>query len=246
MGCSLGVSFYLYRYLCFIYLKKHLATLWWICKYLCDDYYVLAFQLECREEKEPPSTLMWTLFLLAQVFLLSHRWLVFSHFLYTVLSATLFRDFMLVQHYDRRGRYDIALTKIDEAIEHTPTVIDLYSVKVCCTYVDSGFIPILLIHPMAAFLFSVLVYHLLIYSNIQHFILLLRRLTIPFCLNSRWLLHLCFFFFLFFSFWYGNITSSVIWKCVEEGQALLRWCTKLVKSNQEPNSLTKLTPSQKG
>ncbi|XP_034696191.1 N-terminal acetyltransferase A complex auxiliary subunit NAA15 isoform X1 [Vitis riparia] len=51
-----------------------------------------------REEKEPPSTLMWTLFLLAQ-------------------------------HYDRRGRYDIALTKIDEAIEHTPTVIDLYSVK---------------------------------------------------------------------------------------------------------------------
>ena len=46
---------------------------------------------------------------------------------------------MLVQHYDRRGQYDIALTKIDEAIEHTPTVIDLYSVKVCCTYVDSGF-----------------------------------------------------------------------------------------------------------
>ncbi|EEF44685.1 NMDA receptor-regulated protein, putative [Ricinus communis] len=51
-----------------------------------------------RAEKEPPSTLMWTLFFLAQ-------------------------------HYDRRGQYDIALTKIDEAIEHTPTVIDLYSVK---------------------------------------------------------------------------------------------------------------------
>ncbi|KAI4331230.1 hypothetical protein MLD38_029435 [Melastoma candidum] len=51
-----------------------------------------------REEREPPSTLMWTLFLLAQ-------------------------------HYDRRGRYDDALSKIDEAIEHTPTVIDLYSVK---------------------------------------------------------------------------------------------------------------------
>ncbi|XP_043702732.1 N-terminal acetyltransferase A complex auxiliary subunit NAA15 isoform X2 [Telopea speciosissima] len=51
-----------------------------------------------RQEKEPPSTLMWTLFLLAQ-------------------------------HYDRRGQYDIALTKIDEAINHTPTVIDLYSVK---------------------------------------------------------------------------------------------------------------------
>ncbi|XP_039124680.1 N-terminal acetyltransferase A complex auxiliary subunit NAA15 [Dioscorea cayenensis subsp. rotundata] len=51
-----------------------------------------------RSEKEPPSTLMWTLFLLAQ-------------------------------HYDRRGQHDVALAKIDEAIEHTPTVIDLYSAK---------------------------------------------------------------------------------------------------------------------
>ncbi|KAK4428066.1 N-terminal acetyltransferase A complex auxiliary subunit NAA15 [Sesamum alatum] len=51
-----------------------------------------------RVDKEPPSTLMWTLFYLAQ-------------------------------HYDRRGQYDVALRKIDEAIEHTPTVIDLYSVK---------------------------------------------------------------------------------------------------------------------
>lgn len=51
-----------------------------------------------REEKEPPSTLLWTLFFLAQ-------------------------------HYDRRGQYDVAISKIDEAIEHTPTVIDLYSVK---------------------------------------------------------------------------------------------------------------------
>ncbi|OUZ99684.1 Tetratricopeptide repeat-containing domain [Macleaya cordata] len=51
-----------------------------------------------RAEKEPPSTLMWTLFLLAQ-------------------------------HYDRRGQYETALAKIDEAIEHTPTVIDLYLVK---------------------------------------------------------------------------------------------------------------------
>ncbi|KAK7261867.1 hypothetical protein RIF29_28190 [Crotalaria pallida] len=51
-----------------------------------------------RDEKEPPSTLMWTLFLLAQ-------------------------------HYDRRGQYEIAISKINEAIEHTPTVIDLYSVK---------------------------------------------------------------------------------------------------------------------
>nr|GMC73322.1 N-alpha-acetyltransferase 15, NatA auxiliary subunit-like [Ipomoea batatas]GMC74948.1 N-alpha-acetyltransferase 15, NatA auxiliary subunit-like [Ipomoea batatas] len=49
-------------------------------------------------DKEPPSTLMWTLFYLAQ-------------------------------HYDRRGQYDLALLKIDEAIEHTPTVIDLYLVK---------------------------------------------------------------------------------------------------------------------
>lgn len=48
--------------------------------------------------KEAPSTLMWTLFLLAQ-------------------------------HFDRRGQHEHALTKIDEAIEHTPTVIDLYSVK---------------------------------------------------------------------------------------------------------------------
>ncbi|KAL6559856.1 N-alpha-acetyltransferase 16, NatA auxiliary subunit [Orobanche gracilis] len=51
-----------------------------------------------RMEKEPPSTLVWTLFYLAQ-------------------------------HYDRRGHYEVALKKIDEAIEHTPTVIDLYSVK---------------------------------------------------------------------------------------------------------------------
>ncbi|XP_071713838.1 N-terminal acetyltransferase A complex auxiliary subunit NAA15-like [Rutidosis leptorrhynchoides] len=51
-----------------------------------------------RSEKEPPSTLMWILFYLAQ-------------------------------HYDRRGLYDIALAKIDEAMQHTPTVIDLYSVK---------------------------------------------------------------------------------------------------------------------
>ncbi|CAO2179205.1 unnamed protein product [Urochloa humidicola] len=49
-------------------------------------------------QKEPPSTLLWTLFLISQ-------------------------------HYDRRGQYDIALSKIDEAISHTPTVIDLYSVK---------------------------------------------------------------------------------------------------------------------
>ncbi|KAI7993585.1 N-terminal acetyltransferase A complex auxiliary subunit NAA15, partial [Camellia lanceoleosa] len=44
-------------------------------------------------------------------------------------STMLWTLFYLVQHYDRRGQYDIALAKIDEAIEHTPTVIDLYSVK---------------------------------------------------------------------------------------------------------------------
>ncbi|XP_071691974.1 N-terminal acetyltransferase A complex auxiliary subunit NAA15-like [Rutidosis leptorrhynchoides] len=49
-------------------------------------------------EKEPPSTLVWTLFYLAQ-------------------------------HFDRRGQHDIALAKIEEAMQHTPTVIDLYSVK---------------------------------------------------------------------------------------------------------------------
>ncbi|KAK4375423.1 hypothetical protein RND71_006100 [Anisodus tanguticus] len=36
---------------------------------------------------------------------------------------------LVKSHYDRCGQYDIALVKIDEAIEHTPTVIDLYSVK---------------------------------------------------------------------------------------------------------------------
>ncbi|ONK76623.1 uncharacterized protein A4U43_C03F30260 [Asparagus officinalis] len=36
---------------------------------------------------------------------------------------------LISQHYDRRGQHDIALAKIDEAIEHTPTVIDLYSTK---------------------------------------------------------------------------------------------------------------------
>eukprot|EP00252_Welwitschia_mirabilis_P024175 TRINITY_DN7068_c0_g2_i1.p1 TRINITY_DN7068_c0_g2~~TRINITY_DN7068_c0_g2_i1.p1 ORF type:complete len:915 (+),score=223.86 TRINITY_DN7068_c0_g2_i1:244-2988(+) len=48
--------------------------------------------------KEQPSTLLWTLFLLAQ-------------------------------HYDIRGKHELAINKIDEAIAHTPTVIDLYLVK---------------------------------------------------------------------------------------------------------------------
>ncbi|XP_039045865.1 N-terminal acetyltransferase A complex auxiliary subunit NAA15-like [Hibiscus syriacus] len=44
-------------------------------------------------------------------------------------STFLWILFFLAQHYDRRGQYDVALSKIDEAIQHTPTVIDLYSVK---------------------------------------------------------------------------------------------------------------------
>ncbi|VAH77585.1 unnamed protein product [Triticum turgidum subsp. durum] len=44
--------------------------------------------------------------------------------------STLMWTLLLVsQHYDRRSQYDIALDKIDEAILHTPTVIDLYSIK---------------------------------------------------------------------------------------------------------------------
>ncbi|CAN4086801.1 unnamed protein product [Withania somnifera] len=44
-------------------------------------------------------------------------------------STLMWTLFYSAQHYDRRGQYDIALTRIDEAIEHTPTVIDLYTVK---------------------------------------------------------------------------------------------------------------------
>ncbi|KAH0434372.1 hypothetical protein IEQ34_026832 [Dendrobium chrysotoxum] len=55
-----------------------------------------------RDTKEPPSTLLWILFLLSQ---------------------------HMSQHYERRGQHDLALVKIDEAIKHTPTVIDLYSIK---------------------------------------------------------------------------------------------------------------------
>lgn len=45
----------------------------------------------------------------------------------------------LIQHFDRRGQYEMALSKIDEAIEHTPTVIDLYSVKVCFDHLLENF-----------------------------------------------------------------------------------------------------------
>ncbi|ONM37065.1 Ulp1 protease family C-terminal catalytic domain containing protein expressed [Zea mays] len=44
----------------------------------------------------------------------------------------------LNKHYDRRGQYDIALNKIDEAISHTLTVIDLYSVKHVAALADEA------------------------------------------------------------------------------------------------------------
>lgn len=47
-----------------------------------------------------------------------------------VCDLTVANFLPLPQNYDRRGQIDIALAKIDEAIEHTPTVIDLYSIKV--------------------------------------------------------------------------------------------------------------------
>ena len=49
-----------------------------------------------------------------------------------------------MQHYDRRGQYDMALSKIDEAIEHTPTVIDLYSAKVGLNHLSVCFFCLLL------------------------------------------------------------------------------------------------------
>lgn len=100
----------------------------------------------CRTEKEPPSTLMWALFLLAQV-VGSLGCLVCFFFCFTTFSFTplfiffgnFLINFLFIQHYDRRGQYDISLSKIDEAIEHTPTVIDLYSVKVSVYYKLSFF-----------------------------------------------------------------------------------------------------------
>lgn len=48
----------------------------------------------------------------------------------------------MLQHYDRRGQYHLALAKIDEAIEHTPTVIDLYSIKVVVKTLNLTFLVI--------------------------------------------------------------------------------------------------------
>ena len=88
-------------------------------------------------EKEPPSTLMWTLFLLAQVcaYFLDD---VLIHYFVGSSIFFLLIEFLLVQHYDRRGQYEIALSKINEAIDHTPTVIDLYSVKVLLIFLSSS------------------------------------------------------------------------------------------------------------
>ncbi|CAI9114074.1 OLC1v1014696C2 [Oldenlandia corymbosa var. corymbosa] len=44
-------------------------------------------------------------------------------------TTLLWTLFYLSQHFDRRGQHEIALEKIDEALEHTPTAIDAYSVK---------------------------------------------------------------------------------------------------------------------
>lgn len=94
---------------------------------------LLLFLPTCRVEKDPPSTLMWALFLLAQVVYCQLDVQCLCVFLYPCLVSWVpsLTDLFLIQHYDRRGQYDVALSKIDEAIEHTPTVIDLYSVKVC-------------------------------------------------------------------------------------------------------------------
>lgn len=49
-----------------------------------------------------------------------------------------------MQHFDQRRQYEKALSYIDQAIAHTPTVIDLYLVKVlillCITLVVYKFI----------------------------------------------------------------------------------------------------------
>lgn len=60
-----------------------------------------------------------------------------------------------MQHYDRRGQHEVAVAKIDEAIEHTPTVIDLYSVKVCLSPLNLCiFIAFIVFFMYATFLMS--------------------------------------------------------------------------------------------
>lgn len=91
---------------------------------------VIIFFSNFSSKREPPSTIMWTLFLVSQVcFVVSYE----IRFMSFWICITYVKTFVSVvmQHYDRRGQYSLALAKIDEAIEHTPTVIDLYSIKVC-------------------------------------------------------------------------------------------------------------------
>lgn len=85
-----------------------------------------------RTEKEPPSTYLWTLFLVAQVCFSDDNFVYLLE--WSILLASEFFYPFLWQHYDRRCQYSIALDKIDEAINHTPTVIDLYSAKVCVSF----------------------------------------------------------------------------------------------------------------
>ena len=44
-------------------------------------------------------------------------------------TAQLWLLYYLAQHYDHRGEHSRALKIVDEAIEHTPTLIELYLLK---------------------------------------------------------------------------------------------------------------------
>lgn len=65
-------------------------------------------------------------------------------FFIDMLHFLFFSCWNLVQHFDQRRQYEKALSYIDQAIAHTPTVIDLYLVKVlillCITLVVYKFI----------------------------------------------------------------------------------------------------------
>lgn len=44
-------------------------------------------------------------------------------------STFLWLLFFLGQHYDKLGQYEVALKYVNEAISHTPTLIELYTIK---------------------------------------------------------------------------------------------------------------------
>jgi len=44
-------------------------------------------------------------------------------------TCYLWANFLAANHFDKRKKYDIALEKIDLTIEHTPTVVELYTLK---------------------------------------------------------------------------------------------------------------------